>query len=802
MNRIARRGGRLRVIVLGQALGLVAATASAQVLEETIVTATKRQESMQDVPISVAAMTGEAIEKSGITRMEEFTNQLPAVTVAQNPIGNFIFIRGIGAGPNQGIEQSVSIFHDGIYMGRHQLARAPFMDLARVEVLRGPQSILFGKNTIGGAINVISAKPTDEFEASVSALYGWEENEQEWRGVVSGPLTENLRARLALRSYETEGYLQNTLTAEDGPQRDDWTARLQLQWDASENVSVGLRYEVSEFDSDQQPTQLSLVNPLTPEAQQISGLNSLLVGGLEQYDDRRAVANDGGELLASMLPQFQGVPGFPDGRDGSTNELELAGLTVDWALGEHTFTAVAGYAGYEYRDVCDCDFTALPMILVDGTEDYEQWSLELRLASPVGERFEYITGVYYHDADLVYRSDEAFGTALLGAPNVARNYGLDQAQKQWAVFGSMTWNINERMRSTLGLRYSEENKKASHFLEKRFSGGWSFGGPLTYGDSVAEYDRFEAETTGFGIPAFLDAQLWIGALGTYEHDIRGRERDEEFVSWSWNVEYDLGDSAMLYMSAATGFKGGGFDARFLQASVDDGFEYEDEQTLSVELGVKSTLLDGAVRLNAALFRADVDDLQVSVFDGATGFLVTNAAQMRTQGLEMDLQWAVSENLTAAFSLALLDNEFTEFANSPCWASEQVADPVGCLDGKDVSGSPNLFSPDMAFNVNLAYGRAVTDTVEFRSVLNVNYSDEYFVGADLDPVMTLQDAYTTVDLRLALASESDAWELALLGRNLTDEKIAQIANDQPLAPGNGFRSVDRLRSLALQFSYRW
>lgn len=801
-NVATKQQRRFRMLSLASAVAMVAATAQAQMLEETIVTATKRQESMQDVPISIVAMSGEAIENAGITRMEELTANLPAVTVAQNPVGNFIFIRGIGAGPNQGIEQSVSIFHDGIYMGRHQLARAPFMDLARVEVLRGPQSILFGKNTIGGAINVISAQPTEELEGSVSALYGWDENERELEGVVSGPLTDNVRARLALRSYQIDGHMENILTGEDGPQRDDWTARLKLVWDVSDDISVALRYEASEFETDQQPTQLSLINPLTPAAQQMTGLNALLVGGMEQYDDKRAVANDGGARLGELVPQFAGVPGFPEGRDGNSNDMQLGSLSLDWAIGEHTLTAIASFAHYDYRDICDCDFTALPMILVDATEDYDQWSLEARIASPAGETLEYIAGFYYHDADLQFRSDEAFGTNLLGAPNVARFYGMDQEQEQWAVFAAVTWNASDRLRSTLGLRYSEESKEASHFLHKRFTGGWSFGGPLTYGDTVAEYDRFEAETTALGIPAFIDAQLWAGALGTYEHDIRNRKRDEEFVSWSFNVEYDLGDNVMAYFSAASGFKGGGFDARFLQADPADGFEYEDEQTLSFELGLKSTLLDGAMRLNAALFRAEIDDLQVSVFDGATGFLVTNAAEMTTQGLELDAQWAVTERLTAGFALTLLDNEFSEFRNSPCWAAEQVADPVGCLAGKDVSGSPNLFSPDVAFNINLGYEQPLGDALLLRSHLNINYSDEYFVGADLDPVMTLQDSFTTVDLRLALAPAEGRWELALLGKNLTDEEIAQIANDQPLAPGNGFRSLDRLRSVALQFNYRW
>ena len=208
-------------------------------LQSVTVTATKRAENLQDVPISVLATTGEEMEDLGITNVADLTSNLSAVTVSQYPIGNFIFIRGVGTpGANQGIEQSVSIFHDGIYMGRHQLSRAPFMDLSRVEVLRGPQSILFGKNTVGGAVHVIAARPTDTFQASISALAG-SYGETELLGVLSGPLGDRLRGRLSLRQYELDGYLDNALTNQDDPAREDTTIRAQLEYDLTDELISG-----------------------------------------------------------------------------------------------------------------------------------------------------------------------------------------------------------------------------------------------------------------------------------------------------------------------------------------------------------------------------------------------------------------------------------------------------------------------------------------------------------------------------------------------------------------------------------
>lgn len=267
-----------RMTLSAIALGLaVAHQGNAQKLEEVVVTATKRAESLQDVPISMIAMSGEAIKDMGVTRGEEFTASMPAVTIAQNAIGNMVFIRGIGTpGPNQGIEHSVSIFHDGVYMGRSQLSRAPFMDLERVEVLRGPQSVLFGKNTIGGAIHVISAKPTQELEGMVSGLYGWEDGEKEITGVLSGPITDSLSGRLSYRGYELDGYVENVLTNTDAPERDDETIRVQLSWDATDDLTIRGKWEESDFEMVQTTTQLSVFDPVGSGAA-FNGLNQALI---------------------------------------------------------------------------------------------------------------------------------------------------------------------------------------------------------------------------------------------------------------------------------------------------------------------------------------------------------------------------------------------------------------------------------------------------------------------------------------------------------------------------------------------
>ena len=816
----------LATTVAALAAGAMALPASAATLEEVVVTATKRAESLQDVSISMLAVSGETIREESITKMEDLTNSMPAVTVTSNPIGNFIFIRGIGSSTNQGIEQSVSMFHDGIYMGRHQLSRAPFMDIERVEVLRGPQSIMFGKNTVGGALSVIAAKPTQENEAMVSVLAG-QDGEQEVNLMVSGGLTDNVAGRFAYRDYQYDGFMTNLATGNDEAGSDDWTARGTLVWDVDDQTSVTFKHEASEFNQTGRNMQASVNNPFALGAF-FNGLISQLAehysgSSSESLDDQRIVINDGGLGLIA-IGAFGGAfedaataAGLPDKAEMSDNEMQVSTLTLETLIGDHTFTATAGLAHYEYVDVCDCDFGPLPLVQVDATEDYDQESLELRLTSPGGESIDYIVGAYFHNSDLRFDSTETFGSSIaapaLGltpsqVPNVARTYYFEQEQEQMSVFGSATWNMDDTTRLTLGLRYTEEEKTADRELFKRLAAG-----------TVAEYDALPGSVTGF-----LDVGLWNGLLGTFEHELLGQKRTEEFVDWSFNLEHDISDDVMVYGLVSTGVKGGGFDARYLKnpeistttiSSGDelltnvpvagfDKYEYEEEEALNMELGFKSTLLDGAMTFNATLFRTEITDLQVSIFDGGTAFLVDNAAEMTAQGVEFDVKWAATDSLTVSAAGAYLDNKFDSFPESPCWKRAPTSDDAAlCIDGaQDASGEPNILSPEFSMNLRLDHEMPVGNSLLLRSSVSAFYSDEHFTAADLDPVMAFQDAYTRVNLRLALGDAAGKWDVALIGKNITDEEVSVNNNDVPLVDGNGYSTLQRLASWAVQGTYRF
>ena len=332
---------------------------------------------------------------------------------------------------------------------------------------------------------------------------------------------------------------------------------------------------------------------------------------------------------------------------------------------------------------------------------------------------------------------------------------------------------------------------------------------MVYGDTPEDYDRFLDDFAGTPLVQISEG-IYATLLGTFEHDIKGRKRSEDDVTGSLTLEHDLNGDVMVYATAANGTKGGGFDGRFLKTNDNPFFEYDPEKATSYEAGVKSTLLDGLMTANATVFYTTVDDFQVSIFDGATAFFVQNAAEVESKGVELDIKWAATDGLTVSFTGSYLDATYENFNNAPCWtlSGSEPVNRGACIDRgtptayRDASGDHINFAPEWAFNLNLDYRVQVSSSLEAGAILNINYSDGYATAGDLDPIYAYLDDFTKYDARLSLGSVDGSWEVALIGKNLTDEYTSGNNNDQPLVPGNGFASTDRLRSYALQATYRF
>lgn len=841
-------------------ISIVAASiASAQVLEEITVTAQKREESLKDVPISISAISGTKLNDSGIQRSEDLSAYVPNFTVTQDPIGDKINVRGVQSGNQAGFEQSVATFVDDVYRGRGTQSRWSFLDVERVEVLRGPQPTLFGKNTVAGAVNISTNKPTSTFESSVSVGYNPDFEELELQTHLSGPLSETLRGRVVFLDRQMDkGWVANSAYAEDAPAIEETFGRLSLEFDVGSDTLVGLKIEGGNFDTTGQPWVLVQGGPLSP---------LLAAAGIpEGRVFSTAMGNNGFPILG--LPADPVLDFGSAGKyEGETSELVL---TVEHVLSSGaSLTGIAAYSAYDYDRFLDADFNPLPVVRFDDTEDFDQTSFELRLTSDTGGKFEYITGLYYQNSDMYVDGLSQFGLipidALLGgtcatvpgAPgavvvgdpvataigvsalpgatanvantcaqtaltqflipagvNGASRYAfLDQTTEAFAVFAQGTFRITDTFRTTLGLRYTTEDKEASQ------------------GANAAEYAA--RATTPLADPSAANPHALTAYLvgeftpHVYTPSDPGMTRSEDSLTWSLNAQWDISENSMLYSSAATGFKAGGFNSFYMglpQAAGADSNDvsFEDEEVLSFEIGGKFGLLDGAAELNIAAFHTSYEDLQVSLFSGNTTFNLQNAAEATAMGIEIDGRWQATERLLLQTALGWLDFEYDRFPNQGCIA-EQFLDfresafqaAVGAGDPltagvvsltvnnqscaaagvNDLSGKTSAHSPEFTaafiFDYRLPLGNG-----ELATILDVSWSDDVWRQDDLDPA-SLQTAFTKLNAAVSFGPDNGRWDIALIGKNLTDETTVSYVNDTPLFNGTRQGRLDAPRSFMLR-----
>jgi outer membrane receptor protein involved in Fe transport len=800
-----------RAIASGVLLALAAATASAEEstsLGEVIVTAQKRAESLQDVPLAVSAVAGAKIAEAGIMKIEDLKNYVPTLFMTETAIGNNISIRGIFSGVNPGFEQSVGTYVDGIYRGRPQQTRAPFLDLERVEVLRGPQSILFGKNSVGGALNMTTARPTEEFEAMVSALYEPEYEEQEFTAYVSGPFTDRFRGRLAARYREVDGHLSNPTLGTDDPSREETTARAWLEFDVTDRVTASLKAEMGEFDV--VGRQIEIAQELPSVAGPFAGLTYAQI--LAALGQSPTVLNNTPDFIRSSNGDF------------SNNDTEEYVLQVDWQLAENTLTLITGYSKYEFEELCDCDFTGGNVFSVVMGEEFDQTSQEIRLTSPTGGKIEYILGAYYETFDQRFtdtiqapansvlvpllNANPAFnGTPLQGiAGTMIANTGtprvFDQDAKSYSAFAQFSWNMNEEFRSTLGMRYTKEEKDASRTLTFTDING----NPLV------------------GAQAALAPAVYRSVFNVRGHSLSGSRDEDQFLP-SLTFEWSPDDDTMMYLAWSRGAKSGGYDARSnnptappavqctnppannvpagcTPASGIGTFEFDNERATNFELGAKLRI-GGSFEMNAALYMTDFEDLQVSTFDGVLGFNVRNAGEAEIKGLELDMRWQATQHLMLTSSMAYTDFEFIDYVGQCAFGQPSDAgDGLNCK----YNGKTNEFVAPWVITAGGQYRRPIGSSLALHVGADVYYSDQYFVAPTLD-ARQMQESYYKVNGRVGVGSQSGSWDVSLIGKNLTDEMILPYGNDTPLAGRtfgafSAWRFVEPGRSVAIQGTVRF
>lgn len=721
------------------------------VLGEIIVTAQKRAENVQDVPITVSVLTGEQLSTQGVIALSDIALKTPGLYYAESPEAAEIKVRNIGSSSgNPSFEQSVGLFVDGIYTGRERSFQAIFLDVARVEVLKGPQSLLFGKNTTAGAISVITADPTNTLEGSVSALYG-QDGEYELTGILSGPLSEKWSARLAVRTTQAPKYVRNAATGKDEPEDQNYAARGKLKYDG-EKLRVTLKGEYSK--KEQEGGAFQMFNTSAP-------VDALFRTFDPNFD---GVLNDNRTADGALLP---GNKEFND------NEAYGFGVTADLDIGEWTLTSITAYNSVEYSQGQDVDFSAAAPFAISlfNSQGYEGFSQEFRLASPAGEKLEWLLGGFYLNSEL---QDGERNTCFAFGINECAVFTYSQEQELLSGFLKATLNVTDALRVSGGVRYGHETKSGQQTL------------------AITEFDL----TTPVTSPARLAPAA--GAFGWIPHVNPRAEITEDNWSPAVNIQYDVAADVMIYASYARGTKSGGFNA------IDgDGtkFVYGEETAESYEVGAKSDLFDRRLRLNLAVFDSTFDDLQVSFYTG-TAFEVGNAAKANVRGVELDATFALAEGVQLSGYASYIDAKFDSFPGGPCRATQTVAE--GCVGfAQDLSGEPVDRSPKWNVGASIDAEASLNDALKARFGANANYVSKYFHQVDQDPA-DVQKGYVKVDARVGIGAQNDRWELALLARNITDERTKIFSADAPGLPTRGrhFAALSEGFSWAVQARFQY
>ena len=754
-------------------------TALAAALEEVIVTAQKREQSLSEVPIAIQAFNGDYIVENNIFEISEITERVPNVQYSASPFQPIVAVRGLGAsGGNRGFESQVVLFSDGIYGGRPTQFIAPMFDVERVEVVKGPQAVLFGKNATGGAISVVSASPGDEFEGYLSGGYEAEYEGYFVEGVMSGPLSDELGARLAVRFKEDGGFLRNDHVNRDEPEIENLVVRGVVTWEPSDVVDIKAKLEYTEMEG--------------------KGRSEQLVCGVEgvDYVDTGPFGLGGAECVKDGRRGSGAVSGpfslNGDNPQDKTLDTLNASLNMDWDVGDHILTLLGGYSRFDnFRQNNDSpDFSEIGFL--DSTTTggkFEQYSLEARVASPTGGQLEYILGAFYLDSDEQLSQD--LGAVL--PPNPAlppggvmrKIFDLDQEVQTWSIFGSATLNMTERLSATAQVRYSEEDKdfvSQIYQLISPFGLDPSLRAVFTTVDSPRD-----------NLPLLNDFDLG---------------RSEEVVDYAFNMKWDMTENAMVYVSYGKGSKAGGYT--FFPITLTpfpltlDGAQYKDEEGRNVEGGIKATLMDNRAQINLAVFHTEYDDMQQITFSPTRGGFDIDNADVTSVGVELDGQLLLTENFRVGGALGYLDAEFDNFTGVDC-ANPPNRGNCNPLVGQTLDGDPLPFAPDWTASLFADFSMPVGADYQLKLHVDGNFTDDILFQIDQDPLDS-QDSYWIWNGRLALQPLSERWELSVQAKNLGNEdRIAVYTADSStanIAPYAGAHMYSLRAGRQLYLQARW
>ena len=781
-------------------------------IEEMLVTASKRSETLQSVPISMTALGGDTLRDAGVTTFSELQHFVPNLEIipVTDTRSTSIRIRGIGSvGSNAGIDPSVGVFIDGVYQGRAGMSVGDLLDIERVEVLRGPQGTLYGKNTAAGAINIITRNPDSEQTVFLEGVAG-KYDDLQIRGSANFPLLEDqLALRVAGYNSERDGWDINRFNGQDVNNVDKWGMRAKLLWDVNDDLSLLLSGDYSEEDSRSFVPEIIDYRADGPSVMNLpfgyfADLNGVTLPNADPFDF---------SVGANALPK---------------NRVDVGGLALDalYAWGEHDVRWLNAWRTYSTDSQFDADFSVFDGVVADQNVDLNQFSSELTLTSPSGGLVEYNAGLYFFYMNMDTVDGNGWEPGLVDAAQFAcdpsnpspaftcplfppfiftsatRNINTNSHEtKTVAGYVHATWSILDELSMETGLRVSWEKKSRT-------------------GSSRC--------TTSAGTPC--------PEAGLFGPDIfRGPESfSTTKPQFRLALQYEPTAEAMFYASLSNGFKSGGYNQLRTPNNISD--QFKDEDSLNYELGARTSWFERQLTFNLTGYFTDYDNFQAQIFDGSA-ITILNAGRLFSYGFESDLLYMPEaiENLRIGGSLSLNKARYDRFTRGVSTVPQQVAltessttapppflpaslvpagvacsapaDGSGLLPiigldcAQDLSGQPLDNAPEWQFTAFADYEYPLPATrLSVFTRADYSYTDSMYLDQDLDPFL-YQPGYHLLNLRAGLKAEDDAWSLTLWATNVTDSEYLVIGFDVPVISGYaGVRGPPRQVGATLRLNF--
>ncbi|MEQ9270221.1 MAG: TonB-dependent receptor [Haliea sp.] len=776
---------KAEVFTLALIASAVSTVAHSAALEEVIVTAQKRAENMQDVPTAISAFSSDQIDRGLIESTVDLVKLVPSLSFSTGtlPTESAFRLRGAGTQSQSDlVEPSVAVVYDGVVMTRTAQGVSDLADIERIEVLRGPQGTLFGKNASAGVIHVITKRPSQEFEGSVEAMAA-EDGLYGFKGTVSAPISDTVGYRLSGHYRNDDGYIDNVATGNTINGTENMSLRGKLEFQPNDKTNILVTADYSEEDSSC-CVMMPILNPDGPDPE---GYAALIAPTVADRDSR--------EVNQTADPSQE--------QDAWGLAAEV-NYDLDWG---GTLTSITSYRDWNWDGtIPDIDFqplrggTAVPgsfftftrqsILYVPGNvHENQTFSQELRIASPQDGNVDWVAGLFYWNSD--YDQDNTLRDAICLGPEAvsvsitqpcpaeATNFMrsgqmlVESNNENFAAFGQVNWRVSDPLELFAGLRLIREELEWSGY-------------------------RPNAPAPGFPTDAVND----FGVPGGGDLPFQG-DYDVSDTGWSgkFGGKYDLSENVRVYASYARGYKGPAANANAFNFST----EPVDPETVdSYEIGLRSELFDNRMNLNVTAFFSTFDDYQTQTIDQVSqAFNTENVGTFETQGVELEIDAAITDNLGVSAAIAYTDSVFDEYENAECYVAQTVAE--GCIDGKqDLSGKESPNSPEWKYNLSARYQVPVGNWVGFVQG-DYTWQDDIYFREDLNPY-SHQKAYGLFDLSFGVDSADERYNFTVFVKNVFDKQFSTNGFQIGLPPSGASgvmilsRNADRYAGASIRVNF--